>query len=127
MLAVPGVTSWGGFRITTAVLPFKKQIIPEKKYTKWLDYDTIKHRLQIRTRQPGDYLTINAEGGRKTLKKYFIEEKVLQEERERIPLIADGNHIVWVLGHRISAAYKVDGHTQRILKIQIDKEKKNGG
>lgn len=127
MLAVPGVTRWGGFRITTAVLPFKKQIIPEKKYTKWLDYDTIKHRLQIRTRQPGDYLTINAEGGRKTLKKYFIEEKVLQEERERIPLIADGNHIVWVLGHRISAAYKADGHTQRILKIQIDKEKKNGG
>lgn len=125
-IAVPGVTHWGEYRITTEVIPFKKQIIPEKKYTKWFDYDTIKYTLQIRTRRTGDYLTVNADGGRKTLKKYLIEEKVLQEERDSLPLIADGSHILWVAGHRISEAYKVGGHTKRVLQIHIDKEKRDG-
>ena len=125
-LIVPGTVTWGDFRITTSILPFENQIIPENKYTKWFDYDTIKCTLQVRTRQPGDYLTINSDGSRKTLKKYFIEEKVLQEERGTLPLIADGSHILWVLGHRISAAYKVNGHTRRVLQIQAEKERKHG-
>lgn len=134
---VPGKFCWGKYRITTTLEPAMHQIIEEKKYTKWFDYDTIKKTLQIRTRAAGDYLTVNAQGGQKTLKKYLIEEKVLREERDKLPLLADGAHILWVVGHRISEAYKVGIHTRNILKVQIegsgleesacpDKEKRNG-
>ena len=121
-LEIPGITKWGELCIKTAILPYKQQIIPEKKYTKWFDYDTINHRLEIRTRQAGDTLSVLAEGGTKPLKRYMIDEKILRERRDEIPLIADGSHILWVVGYRISEAYKVTERTKRILQIQIDKE-----
>ena len=61
----------------------------------------------VRTRRAGDYITINKELDRKSLKDYLMDEKVPKEERNNIALIADGSHIVWVVGHRISWDYKV--------------------
>ena len=74
----------------------------------------------------GDYLRIHADGGKKSLKRYLIDEKIPREEREDLPLLADGDHILWVIGYRISEGYKVTEHTKRILQIQIDKENKDG-
>lgn len=91
--------------------------IPKKKYTKWLDYDKIKNGLQVRTRRSGDYLRIEDGGGTKTLKKYLIDEKVPGEERGDMPLLCDGSHVVWVIGKRVSAAYKVTDETKRIVEV----------
>ena len=99
-LQIPGVTGWRDLRITADVFSYEKQIIPQKKCTKWFDYDTINHRLEIRTRQAGDTLSVHAEGGTKPLKRYMIDEKILRERRDEIPLIADGSHILWVVGYR---------------------------
>ena len=123
-LPVPGETRWGKYRIITSLEPYKNQIIPEKKYTKWLNYDTIKNTIKLRSRRSGDYFM--ADGGRRKLKKYFIDEKILKEQREQILLLADGNHILWVVGHRISETYKVTEHTKTILKIQIMEEQDYG-
>ncbi|MBQ6442826.1 MAG: tRNA lysidine(34) synthetase TilS [Lachnospiraceae bacterium] len=91
--------------------------IPKKKYTKWLDYDKIKNGLQVRTRRSGDYLQIDDAGGEKTLKKYLIDEKVPGEERGDLPLLCDGKHVVWVIGRRVSAYYKVTDETKRIIEV----------
>ena len=104
----------------------KDQIIPQKTYTKWFDYDKIKQCLAIRRRAPGDYLEINREHGRKKLKAYLVDEKIPASERERLWLLADGSHILWVPGHRISEGYKVTADTERILKVQIDGGEGNG-
>ena len=100
----------------------KIEIIPQKTYTKWFDYDKIKKCLEIRGRKPGDYLEINRAHGHKKLKAYLIDEKVPASERDELLLLADGAHIVWIPGHRISEAYKVTEETRNILKVQI-----NGG
>lgn len=102
---------------------FKKNlIIPEKRYTKWLDCDRINSALQIRHRQPGDYIMINENFGKKKLKDYFIEQKIPREDRQNIVLLADGSHILWIIGYRISEYYKVTNTTKNILKVQV-----NGG
>ena len=88
-------------------------------YTKWLDYDRIKNTTRLRTRQEQDYLVINREGKRKKLKKYFIDEKIPAKRREQILLLADGAHILWVIGYRISEDVKVTEHTKRILEIRV--------
>lgn len=93
--------------------------IPQKKYTKWFDYGKIIHCLVLRNRQSGDYLTITEGGGRKTIKEYFIEEKVPRLERENKLLLADDKHILWVIGMRISEAYKVTEQTKTILQVTI--------
>lgn len=89
--------------------------IPENKYTKWIDYDKIRNSIVIRTRRPGDYLTINTMNQKKTLKAYLIDRKIPQAERERLFLVADADHVVWLIEERISSYYKVSEHTKRIL------------
>lgn len=103
---------------------FDRENIEELLYTKWFDYDKI-DRLVLRTRKPGDYIVIDDNGRTKKLKEYFINEKIPREERDKVLLLADGNSIVWVLGYRISAKYKVTKDTKNIIKISYDKEKKD--
>ena len=91
--------------------------IPKEPYTKWFDYDKIMCGILIRNRQEGDFITLDPDGHRKKLKKYLIDEKIPLSERNRLIVLADGAHIIWVIGHRISAGYKVDDQTVRVLKV----------
>lgn len=101
-------------------------------YTKFIDCDKIKGNLVVRKRMPGDYIVLD--GGNasasgtsgfitKKLKHYFIDEKLPKEERDDVILVADGSEIVWIVGHRLSAAYKVTDDTINVLEMR----KKNGG
>ena len=73
------------------------------------------HKPQIRTRLPGNFMTVNAAGGRKSLSDYFTDEKVPPAERDRILLLADGQEIVWAAGMRIGYRYRVSESTRRVL------------
>ncbi len=90
---------------------------PKKQYTKWFDYDKIKQALCVRNRRPGDYFVL-PDGGRKTLKSYLIDEKIPRGEREKLLLLADGSHVLWIVGRRISAAYRVTEETKTILQAE---------
>ena len=57
----------------------------EINYTKYFDYDIIGSRLTMRTRQPGDFITINQKGNRQKLRSYFINEKVPSDIRSQFP------------------------------------------
>ena len=81
--------------------------------------DKIKGGLLFRKRAGGDYLTIDSAGHRKKLKEYFIEEKIPREQREHTWLLTEGAHVLWVVGGRISADYKIDINTKRVLEVQI--------
>lgn len=96
----------------------KLEKIPEKQYTKWLDYDTIKEPLTLRTRRAGDYFYLK-DGGRKTVKSYMIDCKIPAGQRDHIPVLAAGSHVVWIVGYRISDACPVTDKTRKILKISV--------
>lgn len=126
-LLIPGVTPLfeEGKSIKASLLNYKKNmIIPQSICTKWFDYDKIKDTVLIRCRKQGDYLCID-KGGTKKLKALLIDEKIPRQKRDVLPLLADGSHIMWVIGNRISEAYKVDENTRRILQITITEEEEN--
>lgn len=104
------------------VFPYENQQIPEKTYTKWFDYDKIKNGLAVRRRLPGDYLMISRDGGTKKLKDYFIDCKVPRRERDNVTLLADGSHVLWAVGYRISEYYKVTSQTKKVIKVQVKGE-----
>ena len=104
----------------------KEENIPQNRYTKWFDYDKITTSLLLRTRQQGDYLSIDAAMHTKSVKQYMINEKIPKMQRDRMHLLADGSHILWVPGYRISQGYKVDGSTERILQVRF-RGGSNGG
>lgn len=88
-------------------------------YTKVLNYDTIKDTIEIRKRLPGDYITIDRSGKRKLLKTFFIDEKIPKEYRDRIWLVAEGSHVLWVVGYRISEVLKTTETTARVLVVTV--------
>ncbi|MCC8067349.1 MAG: tRNA lysidine(34) synthetase TilS [Clostridiales bacterium] len=123
ILPMPGSVCYGNICVTTELMAntpdMKKSFLAEKKYTKWISYDTIKGKLQLRTRQTGDYLVVNAQGGTRKLKDYFIDQKIPRSRRDQVLLLADGSHILWVVGYRISEAAKVTEATETVVRIQI--------
>ena len=136
-LAIPGTTvlTEQNLKVTCRILeknPLSEGTdIPQKTYTKWFDYDIIKKCLHIRTRQSGDWITVDGAGHRQKLKSWFVNEKIPYKQREEIPLIAEGNQILWILGYRMGSAYRISRETRRILQIDVEKmksteEKKNG-
>lgn len=112
--------------IRMETFPWKKDTeIPENQYTKWFDYDKINGALSIRTRQPGDYFILK-DGGRKTVKRYMIDEKIPKEDRDQILLLADGSHVLWIIGYRISEYYKITEGTKYVLQAVCDGGEHNG-
>lgn len=111
-------------RFDTADMPGFLNGIPKKNCEKWFDYAKIQESLLCRYRREGDYLTVTAQGGTKNLKDYMINEKIPAKERDRVLLFAQGSHIMWVVGKRISESFKVTAETKTILKITVQEEKK---
>lgn len=97
---------------------------PKKMYTKWFDCDKIGGTPVVRTRQTGDYITLS-EGRTKTVNRFMIDEKIPRQMRDGIPLLADGSHVMWIIGWRISQFYKIGPDTKRVLEARAgfpDKE-----
>ena len=99
----------------------KDQNVPTGNYTKWFDYDKIRETATLRYRKSGDYFFCT-KTARKKLQDYMVDEKIPLAMRDRIPLIADGDHIMWIIGYRISEYYKVTDETRQILEITMKEE-----
>ena len=108
-----------GTHIRLHTIPREKELeIPKNQYTKWFAYDKINVGLSIRYRKNGDYLTLSG-SGKKKLRRYMIDEKIPENERDRIPVLADGDHVLWVVGYRISDYYKITDETEHILEAEV--------
>ncbi len=104
----------------------ENQEFPKNQYTKWFDYDKIKGMLSVRTRRTGDYITL-AGGGRKSVKAYMIDEKIPAARRDSIFLLAEGSHVLWIIGYRISEYYKIGPQTATILQAKLNGGENHGG
>lgn len=120
-IIIPGSIYIEGLgHVEFSVFPYEKsQIIPEKSYTKWFDYDRITKSLVFRTRETGDFLTINESLAKKSLKDYMIGEKIPKSRRGEIYVLAEDSHILWVPGYRISQYYKITEDTKNVLQVRV--------
>lgn len=101
----------------------KKQMRLDQQDTKYFDYDKIKNTLLLRTRKPGDFFQISERGGTKKVKSFLIDQKIPRKERDSLLLLADGKHVLWIIGKRTSEAYHVQEETKTILKVSYREEK----
>lgn len=104
-------------RLKVSVLKNDEEIL-EKIYTKTFDYDKIKEKLIVRTYEPGDYFIMNKKGQQKKLNRFYIDRKIPAPDRVKIPLIAMGQHILWVIGERTTYEYRVTEDTKKVLKLE---------
>ena len=87
------------------------------KNTRYFDYDKIKGNLRVRNRKTGDRFIPFGMNGTKKIKDYFIDKKIPKEFRDKIPLLADDENIIWILGYATSQIYRVTGDTKNILIV----------
>ena len=87
-------------------------------YTKWFDCDKIKDTPEVRTRREGDYLLLE-DGSRKSIRRFMIDARIPRDERDQVPLLADGPHVMWVIGYRISGYYKITEDTRRVMEVRV--------
>ena len=109
-----------GNSVIFSIINCEKSInIPQNRYTKWFDYDKIEKSLVLRTRQKGDFLTIDDRFSRKSIQDYMVNEKIPRSIREEMPLLCEEKHVLWVPGYRISSFYKINENTKYILQVQL--------
>jgi tRNA(Ile)-lysidine synthetase-like protein len=89
VVACPGVTEIPGYRL---ICRRAEEIINDKTTFTLAVTGTVR----VRPRQLGD--TIRLSGGRKTLKKLFIDRKIPAHHRHRIPVLADDEGVLGVCG-----------------------------
>ncbi|WP_341271715.1 tRNA lysidine(34) synthetase TilS [Aequorivita soesokkakensis] len=78
--------------------------------------------LKLRKWRDGDTFQPFGMKGKKKLSKFFKDEKISLNEKEKIWLLLSGEKIVWVIGHRMDERFKVTENTRKIFKITYLKE-----
>ena len=101
--------------------------IPVSTYTKWVDYDKITGDVVLRNRQAKDYVVLDDEGHRKSLKDWMIDKKIPRDKRDNIWLVAAGSEVLWVVGYRIGARCKVTDKTIRVMELKAIMEDEHEG
>ncbi len=119
-MEIPGKTylSDGSVIETEILLMCGKSEMQETPYTKYFECDIISEIPYIRKRDTGDYIVINENGNRQTIKKYYVTNKVQEQLRDRIPLITIGNEVLWIVGYRRSSNHVTNKNTNKVLKIE---------
>lgn len=85
-----------------------------------IDLNKVSLPLKIRSRMPGDRFIPTGMTNEKKLKDFFIDEKVPKLERDKVPILADNEKIVWIIGYRMDARTACSAESNRILQISIE-------
>ena len=127
-LAVPGVATVGGWRITIERLDTSSGNCPRyeverspERFVERFGQAVDAASLQVRTRLPGDRFQPLGMTGTKKLKEFMIDEKVPTSQRDSIPLIVTSRGIAWVVGRRIAEWAKVDAADRECLEIRVER------
>lgn len=104
-------------KLTCEIINIEK--IKEFDYNncEYFDKEDIQLPIFIRFRKEGD--TIKIKRGNKKVKKLFIDMKIPQKLRDKIPLLCDQKGILWILG--VYRAYRafIKERTKKVLKVKI--------
>ena len=104
--------------LTFEIVEYSKVVFDdEKSCKKHIDYDKIRNTLVIRSRKDDDYICIGDDGSKKKINRLMIDNKIPQGIRNNVPILVDGEEIVYVVGCRVSNLYKLDSKTKRVLMI----------
>ncbi len=82
-----------------------------------LDESKLQYPLRLRRWREGDTFIPFGMTGRKKIGDYLTDQKVPIVERKRQFVLVSGEDIVWVVGRRTDERFRVDTHTERVLKI----------
>ncbi|MFQ3340766.1 MAG: tRNA(Ile)-lysidine synthase [Flavobacteriaceae bacterium] len=88
-----------------------------ESYEAALDYKLLKNSLFLRKSMKGDYFYPTGMTGKKSLSKFFKDEKYSLLEKEDQWLLCSGDKIVWVVGKRCDRRFTANKKTETTVLI----------
>lgn len=126
-LRVPGKNEIEGLNLTlnTRIVDFHP--ISEKGTdTAYFDVDKINFKkLLLRNRREGDRFRPFGLRGTKKLSDFFIDRKIPRRLRDRVPLLVEGEDILWVVGIRRADKARITEDTKKILEVRVLREEES--
>jgi tRNA(Ile)-lysidine synthase len=129
---LPKVTKQTTLEIAEAMVPLDTPLgrlsitpvntLPEtydNRTTVYVDKATLNFPLVLRQKQEGDVFYPLGMKGKKKLSKYFKDEKYSLLDKENAWVLCSGTVIVWLVGKRADARFRVTKATQSIVAIQL--------
>lgn len=114
-----GKINFGDFKINsyltkdTNVKPSRNKMV--------FDSEILSHNLILRKRKNGD--RIKLKGFTKKIKDVFIDNKVLQIERDNYPILSDEENVYAILSLKRSNLYMKNSNSKEVLVIEVTYEK----
>lgn len=122
-LSVPGKVAIpeSGVTIESDIIPHDSNFkITVDLNIAYLDFDKVGNfNLIVRNRRAGDKFKPLGADGFKKIKEFFIDEKIPQKKRNKIPIVESCSDIIWVAGMRIDDRFKVDDETKKVLVLKM--------
>ncbi|MEP6613645.1 MAG: tRNA lysidine(34) synthetase TilS, partial [Mucilaginibacter sp.] len=85
-----------------------------------IDAGLLIYPLTLRRWQQGDYFVPLGMKGRKKVSDFFVGEKVSLHQKDKIPLLINGNgDIMWIGGYRLADNYKVTQNTKKVVIFEL--------
>ena len=102
-----------------------KNILDSKtnKNAVYLDFEKLHFPIRIRNIKKGDYFIPLGMNGKQKISKFFINNKISLNKRNKAFVFLSNNKIFWLFQHRISNEFKMTKSTKKILKIEAKHSK----
>jgi tRNA(Ile)-lysidine synthase len=84
-----------------------------------IDLHLLLFPLILRKWEKGDYFQPLGMSGLKKVSDFFIDNKFSLIDKENTWIIASGNKVVWIAGHRLDDRFKISERTKEILMIEF--------
>ena len=99
----------------------KNKIKKEKAYA-YLDIDKLEFPLILRQWKKGDYFyPFGMAHKKKKLSKYFKDQKISINEKEKIWILESNKKIAWVVGERIDERFRLTDKTKQVMVLHYKK------
>ena len=123
---LPKQIQFNDHKIQLRAVPINKVTLRENASYAYMDLDKIQFPITIRYWKQGDYfypfgLTRERSDkvGKKKLSKYFKDEKVSGFAKKNTPVLFSGEHLIWLVGHRIDHRFRMTTETRNVLKMKV--------
>jgi tRNA(Ile)-lysidine synthase len=96
--------------------------IPADPMIACLDHDEIQFPLTIRHWLHGDYFYPLGMNQMKKLSDFFVDNKISVPEKESTWILASGEKIAWIMGHRIDHRFRIREETTKVLLLRFQSD-----